>query len=101
MSNPTTAPNSEKDQITGQSQLTRFIEASLKIAIPDPEEIKFRSSLLRCTTSQLGTLKPSFITRMYEAACDVKFPSDEVTEFRKALQRVIGKSLNLRAHRKA
>ncbi len=95
-----TTASTEKDQLQEQSRLTRMIEASLKIAIPDPEEIRFRRSLLNCTTSKLSTIKPAFITRLYEAACDVKFPSDEVTEFRKALQRVIGKSLNLAAHRK-
>ena len=96
----TNAPNAEKEKIQSQSQLTRFIESSLKIAIPDPEEIKFRGSLLRCASTQLAALKPTFITRLYEAACEVKYPSDEVTDFRKALQRIIGKSLNLAAHRK-
>lgn len=95
-----TATPTEKDQLQAQTRLTRTIEASLKVAIPDPEEIKFRRSLLNCASSQLPQLKPAFVTRLYEAACDVKFPSDEVTDFRKALQRVIGKSLNLIAHRK-
>ena len=93
--------NTEKDQLQAQTRLTRTIEASLKVSIPDPEEIRFRTSLLNCAASQLKTLKPAFITRLYEAACDVKFPSDEVTEFRKALQRVIGASLNLAKHRKS
>lgn len=96
----TTAPNSEKDKATGQSQLTRYVEASLKIAFPDPSEIRFRTSLLACAASEFPDLKTSYITRMYEAACEVKYPSDEVTEFRQALQVVIAKSLNLRAHRK-
>lgn len=96
-----TPPTPEKEKIQAQTHLTRTIESALKVAIPDPEEIRFRCSLLNCATKQLGTLKPAFITRLYEAACDVKFPSDEVTEFRKALQRAIGKSLNLAAHRKS
>jgi len=96
----TTATNTEKDKLQEQTRLTRTIEASLKVAIPDPEEIRFRTSLLACASAQLSQLKPAFITRLYESACDVKFPSDEVTDFRKALQRVIGKSLNLAAHRK-
>lgn len=96
----TTTPNSEKDKATGQSQLTRYVEASLMIAFPDPSEIRFRTSLLACATSEFGALKTCYITRMYEAACKVNFPSDEVTEFRQALQVVIAKSLNLRAHRK-
>lgn len=90
----------EKDQLSAQTHLTRTIEAHLKIAIPDAEEIRFRSSLLNCAAAQLNDLKPAFITRLYEAACDVKFPSDEVTEFRKSLQRKIGKNFNLNKHRK-
>lgn len=78
----TTAAPTEKDKLSEQTRLTRTIEASLKVAIPDPEEIRFRTSLLNCATAQLADLKPTFITRLYEAACDVKFPSDEVTEFR-------------------
>lgn len=98
MATTTNAP--EKEILTAQTRLTRTIEAALKVTLPDPEEIRFRSSLLNCATDQLHTLKDAFITRLYEAACDVKFPSDEVTEFRKALQRVIGKNLNLAKHRK-
>jgi hypothetical protein len=94
------APNSEKDELSAQTQLTRLVEASLKISIPDPDEIRFRRSLLNCAINKIGTLKSSFITRLYEAACDVKFPSDEVTNFRKELQNVIGTNLNLKAFRK-
>lgn len=94
----TTPPKSE--ELQSQTHLTRTIEAALKVAVPDPEEIRFRSSLLRCAEAQLPTLKPSFITRLYEAACDVKFPSDEVTAFRKALQATIGRSLGLKQYRK-
>jgi hypothetical protein len=100
MATTSQAPNSEKDELSSQTRLTRYIEASLKITIPDPEEIRFRSSLLGCATAQLKTLKPAFITRLYEAACDVKFPSDEVTQFRKDLQKVIGTSLNLKQYRR-
>jgi N-acetylglucosamine kinase-like BadF-type ATPase len=96
--NPTAA-NTEKDELQAQTRLTRTIEAALKVAIPDAEEIRFRSSLLACATAQLKTLKPTFITRLYEAACDVKFPSDEVTNFRKELQKAIGLSLNLKKFR--
>lgn len=96
-----TETESAKDQLSAQTRLTRTIEAALKVAIPDPEEIRFRTSLLHCAAAQLGDLKPVFITRLYEAACDVKFPSDEVTEFRKALQRAIGKSLGLKQYRQS
>ena len=96
---PATEPNTEKDLLQEQTRLTRYIEASLKIAIPDPEEIRFRKCLLACATIKLPELKPSFITRLFEAACDVKFPSDEVTSFRKELQKVIGRQLVLKQYR--
>lgn len=89
----------ENENLQQQTRLTRLIEAALKVAIPDPEELKFRGSLMRCAQAQFDTLKPAFIVRLYEAACDVKFPSDEVTAFRKALQLVIGRSLNLKQYR--
>lgn len=100
MSAKTTQQTPENEALQGQTRLVRFIEAALKVAVPDPEEIQFRSSLLNCATSQLDSLKPPFIVRLYEAACDVKFPSDEVTEFRKALQRCIGRSLGLAQYRR-
>jgi len=93
-----TAPKNE--ELQAQTQLTRTIEAALKVAVPDTEEIRFRSSLFRCASAQLSDLKPAFVTRMYEAACDVKFPSDEVTDFRLALQRIIATRLNLKQYRK-
>jgi hypothetical protein len=100
---PTATPvaNSEKDELHAQTHLTRTIEAALKVAIPDPEEIRFRSSLLACAAAKLETLKPVFVTRLYEAACDVKFPSDEVTDFRKALQKRIGRAFGLKQYRRA
>jgi len=91
--------NTEKDQVQAQSQLVRAVEAALKVAIPDPEEIRFRGSLLRCVADRLPTTKQAFVIRLYEAACDVKFPSDDVTEFRKVLQKAIGRSLDLKAYR--
>jgi hypothetical protein len=89
----------QNEELQAQTQLTRTIEAALKVAVPDADEIRFRGSLLRCATAQLATLKPAFVTRLYEAACDVKYPSDEVTEFRKALQVVIARGLNLKQYR--
>jgi hypothetical protein len=98
-SSPTTS-TSEKDILQEQTRLTRTIEAALKVAIPDPEEIRFRTTLLACAAEKLSALKPAFVTRLYEAACDVKFPSDEVTQFRKQLQLVIARFLSLRQYRK-
>lgn len=90
----------KNEELQAQTHLTRMIEASLKVAVPDAIETRFRASLLNCAAAQLGVLKPAFVTRMYEAACDVKFPSEEVTEFRKALQRAIGRGLNLKQYRR-
>lgn len=100
MATTSSSPKND-EQLQAQTRLTRTIEASLKIAVPDPEEIRFRSSLFNCATAQIDVLKDAFVIRMYEAACDVKFPSDEVTSFRKALQNRIGKSFDLRRFRQA
>ncbi len=88
-----------KDELQAQTHLIRAVEAALKVAVPDAEELRFRGSLLRCAAAQLGNFKPCFIIRLYEAACDVKFPSDEVGNLRKALQKTIAKSLDLKSHR--
>ena len=96
-----TAIQPQNEQLQSQTQLTRTIEAALKVAVPDAEEIRFRAALFRCAVAQLADLKPAFTTRMYEAACDVKFPSDEVTEFRLALQRAIARRLNLKQYRQS
>jgi hypothetical protein len=88
----------ESENLQEQTRLVRIIEAALKVAVPDPEELRFRRSLLACATAQLADLKPPFVVRLYEAACDVKFPSDEVTSFRKSLQRTIGRSLSLKQY---
>jgi len=91
----------KNEEVTKQSQLIRTVEAALKVAIPDADEIAFRSSLLACATAKIPDLGPGFIVRLYEAACDVKFPTDHVGDFRKSLQRAIGKNLDLRSYRKA
>lgn len=89
----------ENEILQEQTHLIRSVEAALKVSVPDPEELRFRASLLGCASASLQTLKPGFIVRLYEAACDVKFPSEEVTQFRHSLQRVLGSHLNLRQFR--
>lgn len=89
----------KNETLQAQTQLVRHVEASLKVAVPDPTDLKFRGSLLRKAASEIPDLSSGFITRLYEAACDVKFPSPEVTEFRHALQHRIAKTLDLAAHK--
>jgi len=89
----------KNEELQEQTHLIRTVEAHLKISVPDPEELRFRASLLRCAEAGIRNLKPGFIVRLYEAACDVKFASDDVTAFRHALQRALGEHLNLRAYR--
>ena len=97
----TTMTQPNKDELTAQTHLIRTVEAALKVAIPDAEELRFRGSLLRAAAAQLETLKPAFVIRLYEAATDVKFPSDEVAALRKALQTTLGKTLGLKAFKAA
>lgn len=89
----------KNEELQGQTQLTRTIEAALQVAVPGPEELRFRAALFRAATAQMAALKPAFVTRMYEAACAVKFPSDEVTAFRLELQRTLARNLNLKQYR--
>lgn len=97
--NPT--DQSAKDQLTSQTLLIRTLEANLKVAIPDAEELRFRGSACRKAAADLGELKPAFVVRLYEAACEVKFPSDDVAGLRKAIQKSLGKTLGLAAFRQS
>jgi hypothetical protein len=58
----------------------------LKIGVPDPKEIAFRTCLLRRAADELPRLPVVHVTRLYEAACGVGYPSEEVTQFRHACQ---------------
>ena len=91
-------------QAQEQSHLIRSVIANLNISYPEPDELKFRSSILLCVQESLNSLTASQITRLYEAACEVKFASDDVKTFRALTQLVIAKNLNLarfKAARKA
>lgn len=46
----------QNEELQSQTQLTRTIEAALKVAVPDADEIRFRGSLLRCAMAQLPSL---------------------------------------------
>jgi len=93
------ASSTKSEELQETSQLVRKVQAAMKVAIPDDDEIRFRSSLLNYTTTRLGELSENQITRLYESACEVKFPSPEVAAFRKSLQHIIGLSLNLKNYR--
>lgn len=101
MATPTTTTDSNKALLTEQTHMIRAIEASLKISVPDAEELRFRGSMLRKAAAIKDELKPAFILRLYEAACEVKFPSDDVVELRKVLQVSIAKIHGLKAYRKS
>lgn len=92
-------PAPKNEALQAQTHLVRTIEAALKVAVPDPVDLKFRGSLLRKAAAEINDLAPAFIVRLHDAACDVKFPSDEVTVFRHALQAQIGKNLGLSAYK--
>jgi hypothetical protein len=94
-----TTPNN--DELQAQTHLIRTVEAHLKIAVLDAEELRFREAILKTASDKIDSLKQGFIVRLYEAACDVKFPSASVCDFRKALHKSIAKAHGLKAPRRA
>lgn len=93
-------PSTPKDPVLQEhTRLVRTVEANLKVVAPDPEEVRFRASLLRLTESSLPGMNPSLVTRLYEAVCAMEFPKPEIIELRKKLQATIGKNFDLRSHR--
>lgn len=95
----TTTAQPKNQELKEQSVLIRTVEANLKVAVPDDEELKFRASLLTCAATRAAELPTGFVVRLYEAACEVKFPEPAVTGFRLALQRILGQTLDLRKYR--
>lgn len=81
-----------------QTRIVRILESNLKVKTEDPQELRFRASLLRKIEADLGTMNPSLVTRLYEAVCEVEFPKPEIFNFRKTLQLAIGRILSLKEH---
>ena len=95
----TTKSTSSKDPLLQeQTRLVRAVEANLKVVTQDPEELRFRSSLIRKVSADLPQINSSLVTRIYEAVCDIEFASPEIVTLRKQLQAAIGRQLNLREH---
>ncbi|MDP3851986.1 MAG: hypothetical protein U1E02_26640 [Hydrogenophaga sp.] len=95
-------PTTTKDPLLQeQTRLVRAVEANLKVVTQDPEELRFRGSLLRKAAADLPLINPSLATRLYEAVCDVDFAQPEIVTLRKSLQAAIGTQLNLKEHRAA
>ena len=91
-----TTPTPKDPALQEQTRLVRIIESNLKVKTDDPEELRFRASLLRKTEAALATMNPSLVTRIYEAVCEVDFPKPEITSLRKKLQTAIGRNLALK-----
>jgi hypothetical protein len=81
------------------SHLVRSVIANLGIAFLEPDEKKFRCSLLLAIQDCIGKLTAAQIVRLYEAACDVKFATDDVKAFRVNLQAVVAKQHDLIRYR--
>jgi hypothetical protein len=81
-----------------QTRLVRSLEANLKVITQDPEELRFRGSLIRKVSADLHSINSSLVTRIYEAVCEIEFASPELVALRKQLQATIGRQLNLREH---
>jgi hypothetical protein len=81
------------------SHLVRNVIANLGIAFLEPDEKKFRCSLLLAAQDCFGKFTTAQIVRLYEAACDVKFATDDVKSFRVKLQAVVAKHHDLIRYR--
>ena len=86
-------------QLQEHTRLVRAVESNLKVTTQDEMELRFRSSLIRKTITDLPKINPSLVTRLYEAVCDVDFPAPDLIELRQKLQAAIAIHLNLREHR--
>lgn len=91
-------------KITPESQdralLVRDAVAVLGIDFPQPEDDRFRVSILLRLQEELSKLEPSQLTRLHEAACKADAKHDGVTSIRTALRTVLGRRYELAAARK-
>lgn len=94
----TKATTTKDPVLQEQTRLVRAVEANLKVVTQDPEELRFRTSLIRKVSADLPHINSSLVTRIYEAVCEIEFASPEIVALRKQLQAAIGRQLNLREH---
>lgn len=86
-------------ELQAATHLTRAVEATLKVRMPDDQEKRFRASLLNKATADMAAIPQTHLVRLYEAACGVEFPDQNVTAFRHACQAAIGRAMKLSQHR--
>jgi hypothetical protein len=95
---------SSKTKTTPESQeralIVRDAIAVLGIDFPQPEDHRFRQSILCRLAEEIPSLEPGQITRLHEAACkaDAKHPG--IPEFRTKLRSALGRRYDLAAARK-
>lgn len=80
--------------------LVRDAIAVLGIDFPQPEDDRFRVSVLCRVTEDINKLEPGQLTRLHEAACKAEAKHSGVAEFRTALRRKLGQRYDLKAARK-
>lgn len=92
-----TKPTPESQQ---RALLVRDAVAVLGIDFPQPEDDRFRVSVLLRLKEELPNLEPGQLTRLHEAACkaDAKHPG--INEFRTALRTILGRRYDLAGARK-
>jgi hypothetical protein len=92
-----TKPTPESQQ---RALLVRDAVAVLGIDFPQPEDDRFRVSVLLRLKEELPKLEPGHITRLHEAACKANAKHPGVTEFRTSLRLILGRSYDLPGARK-
>lgn len=86
-------------QLQAQTRTVRIVEAALSVKVPSDRDKRFLSSLLNKTSSEMAIFPEGLVVRLYEAAAAVEFASDDVRHFRESCQDLLGRMLNLSAHR--
>lgn len=90
-----TTPESQE-----RALLVRDGIAVLAIEFPQPEDDRFRVSILLRLTEELSSMEPGQLTRLHEAACKADQKHAGVSEFRTAVRGYLGRRYDLAGARR-
>lgn len=80
--------------------LVRDAIAILGVDFPQPEDDRFRVSILLRLAEELPKLEPGQLTRLHEAACKADAKHAGINEFRTSLRTNLGRRYDLAGARK-
>ncbi len=85
-----------KEEITERVELIRHLEASVDIAFPEDDNLKFRDAVLKRLFTLLAVLERRQLTRIHEALCKLEYPRAIESNARIQVEAEIGKRHHLR-----